>query len=64
MKDGVLARSAISGEIGDGDPCDSKDTGVIDVLETTEVPEKTRSAEAQLELNLVPAIKDNKKMFL
>ena len=29
----------ISVEAGDGEPCDSKDTRVIDVLETTEVPE-------------------------
>ena len=31
--------SAISVEGGDGDPCSSKDTRVIDVLETTEAPE-------------------------
>ncbi|KAM9628635.1 uncharacterized protein ACIBXB_017819 [Morphnus guianensis] len=31
--------SAISVEVGDGDRCSSKDARVIDVLETTEVPE-------------------------
>ena len=31
--------SAILVEAGDGEPCDSKDARVIDVLETVEVPE-------------------------
>ncbi|GAB0182992.1 mitochondrial enolase superfamily member 1 [Grus japonensis] len=31
--------SAVSVEVGDGDPCGSKDARVIDVLETMEVPE-------------------------
>jgi len=34
-----VLRSAVSVEVGDGDPCGSKDTRVIEVLETTEVPE-------------------------
>ncbi|GAB0175367.1 hypothetical protein GRJ2_000001900 [Grus japonensis] len=34
-----VLQSAISVEVGDGDPCSSKDARVIDVLETTEVPE-------------------------
>lgn len=29
--------SAISGEVGDGDPFGNKDAGIIDVLETMEV---------------------------
>ena len=32
-------QSAVSVEVGDGDPCGSKDPRVIDVLEITEVPE-------------------------
>lgn len=32
-------QSAISVEVGDGEPCNSKDARIIDVLETTEVPE-------------------------
>lgn len=35
----MLARSAVSVEIGDEDLCRSKNTGVIDVLETSEAPE-------------------------
>ena len=31
-----VLQSAISVEVGDGDPCGSKDARVIDVLETTE----------------------------
>ena len=31
--------STISVEVGDGDPCGNKDTGVIDMIETTQVPE-------------------------
>jgi len=31
--------SAVSLEVGDGDPCSSKDTRVIDVLETKGAPE-------------------------
>ncbi|KAK4828051.1 hypothetical protein QYF61_023089 [Mycteria americana] len=31
--------SAVSVEVGDGDPCSSKDKRVMDVLETTEAPE-------------------------
>jgi len=34
-----VLRSAVSVEEGDGEPCNSKDTRFIDVLETTEVPE-------------------------
>ncbi|GAB0207696.1 hypothetical protein GRJ2_003235300 [Grus japonensis] len=34
-----VLRSAISGVVGDGEPCDSKDTRVIDGLETMEAPE-------------------------
>ena len=32
---------AISAEVGDGDPCGSKDGSVVDVLETTEAPENS-----------------------
>lgn len=31
--------SAVSVEVGDGDPCSSRGTRVIDVFETMEVPE-------------------------
>ena len=34
-----VLRSAISVEVGDGDPCGSKDARVIDVLETMEAPD-------------------------
>jgi len=34
-----VLQSAISVEVGDGEPCGSNDTRVIDVLETKEVPE-------------------------
>lgn len=34
-----VLQSAVSVEVGDGDTCNSKDTGVMDVLEITEVPE-------------------------
>ncbi|KAK4820971.1 hypothetical protein QYF61_009437 [Mycteria americana] len=34
-----VLRSAVSVEVGDGDPCGSKDKRLMDVLETTEVPE-------------------------
>ena len=36
-----VLRFAISVEVGDGDPCGSKDARVIDVLETTEAPENS-----------------------
>lgn len=36
---GEVLSSAVSMEMGDGDPCGSSDTRDIDVLETTEVPE-------------------------
>lgn len=36
---GEVLSSAVSVEMGDGDPCGSRDTRDIDVLETTEVPE-------------------------
>lgn len=36
---GEVLSSAVSMEIGDGDPCGSSVTRDIDVLETTEVPE-------------------------
>ncbi|KAK4826796.1 hypothetical protein QYF61_011604, partial [Mycteria americana] len=36
---GEVLRSAVSVEVGDGDPCGSKGTRVMDVLETTEAPE-------------------------
>jgi len=36
-----VLRSAITVEVRDGDPHSSKDTRVIDVLETTEVPENS-----------------------
>ena len=36
--------SAISVEVGDEDPCASKDARVDDVLETTEVPENGHRA--------------------
>ncbi|GAB0206658.1 hypothetical protein GRJ2_003131400 [Grus japonensis] len=34
-----VLQSAVSVEVGDGDPCGSKDAGVIDVLEIMEAPE-------------------------
>jgi len=34
-----VPRSAISVEVGDGEPCSSKGARVIEVLETAEVPE-------------------------
>ena len=34
---------AISVEAGDGDPCDSKDVRVVDLLETTEAPENSHT---------------------
>lgn len=34
-----VLQSAMSMEVGDGDPCCSKDTRVVDVLETTEASE-------------------------
>ncbi|KAK4810854.1 hypothetical protein QYF61_008826 [Mycteria americana] len=37
----VCSTLAISVEVGDGDLCGSKDTRVVDVLETTEVPENS-----------------------
>lgn len=36
-----VLQPAVSVEAGDGDPCSSKDLSVIDVLETTGVPENT-----------------------
>lgn len=36
---GEVQCSAVSEEVGDGDPCSSKGTRIIDVLETVEVPE-------------------------
>lgn len=33
---------AISVEVGDGDPCSSKDTSVFNVLETMEAPKNTK----------------------
>ena len=36
---GEVLRSAVSVEAGDGEPCDSKDARVMDVLETAEAPE-------------------------
>ena len=47
MFEGQCARqvvwSAIPVETGDGGPCSRKDTKVIDVLETTEVPENSHA---------------------
>jgi len=37
-----VLQSAISVEAGDGNPCSSKETRVIEVLETAEVPENSR----------------------
>lgn len=39
VRDSVLVRSSVSAEIGDGHPCKSKNTGFIDMLETSEAPE-------------------------
>ncbi|KAK4810800.1 hypothetical protein QYF61_008773 [Mycteria americana] len=36
-----VLRSAVSVEVGDGDPCGIKDERVVDALETTEVPENS-----------------------
>jgi len=35
---GEFLQSTVSVEVGDGDPCGSKNAKVIDVLETTEAP--------------------------
>lgn len=71
----MLARSAVSVEMGNGDPCRNKNTGVIDVLETSEAPENglviNRDSSPknmlgltiQLETNLATAMKENKNCF-
>lgn len=71
----MLERFAVSVEIGDEDPCSSKNTGVIAVLQTSEAPvnghARIRASSpknkfgsvTQLEVNLVTAMKENKNCF-